>query len=170
MTPTSNDVLCEKGLQAQRHPGNIHYHNIIEQHLSQYQNAQNRKEKDAIALSVFHSVPGRFLEKHEDGKYYIASQTEVVKKIKQAFRDRRRDPRTNPGQKQKHSSKIPVKSTTSKAQKKHRIVSKMNIKPVPTMNVNPIPINQKHSPIQVDKDMKKVLDICESLTPPEEGC
>ena len=148
--PTSNDVLCEKGQKGQRHPGNIHYHTIISKYLSQYQNAQSRSDKDKIALSVFHEVPGKFLAKHEDGKYYIVSQKVAVEKIKQAFRDRGRD-RANPGQKGKQS-KAPIKSpSTSKSQKKDGTV------------IKPIPLHQKHSPIKVDKDMKRVLDLCKSL-------
>ena len=65
-TPSNNDVLLEKGLRAQRHPGNIQYRNIIQEKALEYSIAEKRIVKDNIAHSIFNRVRGRFLTR-EDG-------------------------------------------------------------------------------------------------------
>ena len=84
------DVLFEKGLRAQNHHGNIHYRSIVNERKEAYNSSNKRKNKDLVANQVWERIQGRCLTKAGNGMYYCLSKKEVMIKIKQALRDRKR--------------------------------------------------------------------------------
>jgi hypothetical protein len=165
--PSNNDVILEKGLRAQRHPGNIHYHNIIQATQLEYSVAKKRIVKDTIAHSVFNRVCGRFLTREADGKtYYVASQEMVILKIKQAMRDARKRrmektprPALVTAPQRKYHSGIARTSLAGGKQDKNR---ETNI----DLQNKPLSLHH-HSSLSkasvLDKDMMRVLDIIINL-------
>ena len=159
-TPSNNDVLLEKGLRAQRHPGNIQYRNIIQEKVFEYSDADKRSEKDNVALSVFNRVRGRFLTRDaEDGKYYVTSQEMAIVKIKQALRDRKRMEKA-PKPASAATSRKNGGSRTSIAGGKDRKIKKNT-----DIQVSPLPLHSSSlsKASVLDKDMMKVLDIIKKL-------
>ena len=148
-TPSDEDVVFEKGLKTQRRPGNVYYRQLIKEKANEYNIAETRKLKDMIAMSIFHKISStrRFLTKLDDGKYYVVSEEAVIVKIKQALRDQKRERVTNPEKKTKGTTK-------KKGQRKTDASSALN----------PIPAKREKT-IRVDKDMEKVLEICQHLSP-----
>jgi hypothetical protein len=90
--PSPNDVLFGKGHKCQNHHGNCYFRQAVTNNKIQYLQATNTFEKDAIAHNILQSVkrlniPGRFLKKAHDGKYYASSDKDALIKIKQALRE-----------------------------------------------------------------------------------
>jgi hypothetical protein len=158
-TPSNNDVLLEKGLRAQRHPGNIQYRNIIQEMALEYSVAEKRSVKDNIAHSIFNRVRGRFLTRESAGKYYVTSQEMVIFKMKQALRDRQRMEKA-PKPASAATSRKNGGSRTSIAGGKDRKIKKNT-----DIQVSPLPLHSSSlsKASVLDKDMMKVLDIIKKL-------
>ena len=140
ITPSEEDVIFEKGLKAQCHPGNVYYRQIIKEKVHEYNTTETRKIKDVIAMSIFQRINNtrrRFLAKLEDGKYSVLSEEAVIVKIKQALRDQNRGRLTTIERRRPEGG--PEKK---KGQRKTKA------SPV----LNPIPVKRDRT-IHVDKDM-----------------
>ena len=87
--PTEKDVLFGKGKGVHNHPGNRHFRNLILGLIDEYQ-ALKSLNKHQCAVKVrneIHNRNGRFLSLQ--GKHYcIETESKIMTKIKQAFRDR----------------------------------------------------------------------------------
>jgi hypothetical protein len=175
-SPSSNDVLFEKGLRAYNRPGNIHYRQVIRDKALEYNLATTHYEKDEIAYSVLPLIPGRFL-KQKDGDYHVVDQKVVITKIKQAIRDCKKN--------------IPVEITSYTNQEinskpldfrpnldqptstQHRKdLNKIPVQPTSNINqeINSEPSDFRPNPDQPTnalsrKDLNKLLDICKNLSP-----
>ena len=148
-----NDVIFEKGRRIHRHPGNIHYRNILRGNELGYHATTKRIIKDTIAHSIYNQVSGRFLTRMNDGTYEIVSQENVILKIKQAFRDRKKS--TRPSRKQRKAS------PTARISKKNKGIGEKDIKKEAESQFNPIPLNKPSLSNQekMDTDFLMVLDI-----------
>ena len=94
MNPTSNDVIKGRGVPTQNHPGNRYFRQLVADRKPQYALMQKTAEKEAIAIQILKAVqsqtpPGRFLDKRDNGSYYIVDRKVVLVKIKQALREGR---------------------------------------------------------------------------------
>jgi hypothetical protein len=160
--PSNNDVMFEKGLRTQHHPGNIHYRKIIREKAVDYSLAETRNEKDMIAHWALQQMRGKFLTRHDDGTYCVLSKEKVISKIKQALRDRRKQERLN----LEDSSKASITATSSKkevirkkaAREQSHAEAKITRK-IPK-NANRV---SSSSRVTLDKDMKRLLEICKNL-------
>ena len=86
-----NDVLCGRNKEAFNHFGNQRFRQAINSALESYKNAQSRREKSSITLSIFESIRsqgGRFLKRHEEtGRLTVLTDQQSKEKIAHAVRD-----------------------------------------------------------------------------------
>ena len=84
VVPGPNDILFGRGLPTRQLPGNVRYHDIIEDHLEQYEKTKSRFEKTVIAEIIVRTIKenygGRFLRQVRDGwgKDYIRNPEVVL--------------------------------------------------------------------------------------------
>lgn len=97
LRPHDHDIKCGRGHGNNFHPGNRFYQERVEEKRQAYKEAAGNYDKNFIAASIIDAVearspPGRFLEsKVVDGKevwFEMGSRDKVIKKIKQALRDK----------------------------------------------------------------------------------
>mmetsp|Transcript_5463 Transcript_5463/g.9552 ORF Transcript_5463/g.9552 Transcript_5463/m.9552 type:complete len:498 (-) Transcript_5463:150-1643(-) len=91
--PTDEDVICARGKEAQNHPGNVRFRQMIDLNLGEYRQAHTKKEKTTIVAKIIQNVrssppAGLFVRKHDDGKWYETGDDFAREKIGQCFRDR----------------------------------------------------------------------------------
>ena len=66
LTVQPNDVICDRDVAAQQHPGNVEYRKIIRRHRAAYQNADKRINKQMVrdeVIDLIYKTNGRFLVK-----------------------------------------------------------------------------------------------------------
>lgn len=150
--PLNDDVLFEKGLRAQNHPGNVLYRRFIKDKAVDYDLAETRHEKDMVAHYALKKVRGRFLTKHEDGMYYIVSQDIALAKVKQALRDRR-----------KEATKAKAKETSSKVRSDIESKAK-NVKRIKRTSGDKSTNRGCASSSEINSaDVKRLLQVCMNL-------
>ena len=128
IVPTSNDILCGKGLICSQHEGNKQFHAIINSKVVQYINGQKR-DKTFIVKQIIKEITvknnGRFLRKSliDPNEWYDAGKRAAREKIGHAFRnavalylDENKDDNNNKSADPIESSKV-VKQTDSVATK-----------------------------------------------------
>ncbi|KAG7367364.1 hypothetical protein IV203_030035 [Nitzschia inconspicua] len=91
--PSPNDCICGRGKEAASHPGNVKFRHLIDSNLQTYRETQSKKEKTTIVCNIIESVrsgipKGKFVRKHDDGRWYETGDDFAREKIGQCFRDR----------------------------------------------------------------------------------
>jgi len=95
--PHAHDIKCGRGHGSNMHPGNRYYQDKVMANKQSYKESRGNFDKNMIAGSILNDIqsrspPGRFLESHvSNGKEIwtiIMDQDIVIKKIKQALRDK----------------------------------------------------------------------------------
>jgi len=95
--PHAHDIKCGRGHGSNMHPGNKYYQDKVMANKQSYKESRGNFDKNMIAGSILNDIqsrspPGRFLELHvSNGKEIwsiIMDQDIVIKKIKQALRDK----------------------------------------------------------------------------------
>lgn len=95
--PHAHDIKCGRGHGSNMHPGNRYYQDKVMANKQAYNEARGNFDKNMIAGSILNQIqsrspPGRFLESHvRNGKEtwsIIMNRDTVIKKIKQALRDK----------------------------------------------------------------------------------
>ena len=94
---SNSDVLCGKGPQLLKHPGNIHYRNYVKAQLHDYCNA-TKLGKSEIMQKVLQEVNknGSFLKKNSDtNEWEQLDCKKALDKIAASFRTFKRDAKNN---------------------------------------------------------------------------
>ena len=91
--PRENDVIAGQGGGMNLHPGNIAYLNSILEWRETYWESQTNAEKNTVALEIvdfIRSQNGRFvqMENGEINRWFVLPDKFVIRKVKQALRDR----------------------------------------------------------------------------------
>ena len=92
IVPTRNDVLCGKGIVCSLHPGNQHYHALIQRHVPKYARSR-RAGKSEIVRRIIDDIvvrnKGRFLRKTKKDPiaWQHASERAVREKVSHSLRD-----------------------------------------------------------------------------------
>ena len=95
-TPNAQDVLSGRGGGINSHKGNKTFREWVNQRKEEYNLAQNKKEKIAVAMQVVHQVhqqspvPGRFLQRDTttSGQWWVEiSEANALAKTTQALRE-----------------------------------------------------------------------------------
>jgi hypothetical protein len=95
-TPNAQDVLSGRGGGINSHKGNKTFREWVNQRKEEYNLAQNKKEKIAVAMQVVHQVhqqspvPGRFLQRDTttSGQWWVEiSEAKALAKTTQALRE-----------------------------------------------------------------------------------
>jgi hypothetical protein len=89
---TEFDVLCGRGEQVNRHPGNKIFHDEKEKLQPRYLRATKRKEKTAIAQELVDLMKNRYGSRFlgyrsEKKQFYIVENKRVLEKAKQVLRE-----------------------------------------------------------------------------------
>jgi hypothetical protein len=95
--PGPLDVLQGRGLEAQVHPGNLRFRNIVAERQKVY-NKSLIHEKTAISkeiVLVIRESGGRFLRQDEGHGWKVVDDNVARAKVSAAFRDRRRKPNSS---------------------------------------------------------------------------
>ena len=155
--PSIHDVIFEKGQRAQKHPGNVHYRKVIMDKASDYNLADTRDEKDMIAHWALQQVRGNFLTRNQDGKYCIINKDTAIAKIKQALRDRRKEPKTSA----KASPSTKTKENNTPDVKRAKTTSELKTARTVPKNANRVSSSSKIN----RSDVKRLLEVCMDLEP-----
>ncbi len=94
-TPNAQDVLSGRGGGINSHKGNKTFREWVNHRKEEYNLAQNKKEKIAVAMQVVHQVqqqspPGRFLQRDTttSGQWWVeVSEAKALAKTTQALRE-----------------------------------------------------------------------------------
>lgn len=94
-TPNAQDVLSGRGGGINSHKGNKTFREWVNQRKEEYNLAQNKKEKIAVAMQIVHQVhqqspPGRFLQRDTttSGQWWVEiSEAKALAKTTQALRE-----------------------------------------------------------------------------------
>ncbi len=91
ITPNDHDVIRGRGNGANLHPGNIRFRALVKTARAGYalsSNADKRKYVDCIVQHIRSlDPPGRFLDKDEDGRWFVMDDRKANKKTRQALRE-----------------------------------------------------------------------------------
>ncbi|CAB9528778.1 expressed unknown protein [Seminavis robusta] len=89
--PTALDIMMGRGGMSNNHPGNKHYHTVLETRAWEYSQLKGRNAKTDLAWEVFHQLKregARFLKYDKPtGEYIEASNDDARKKISQRLRE-----------------------------------------------------------------------------------
>ena len=93
--PTDKDVLLGRGSAQAWRPGNVNFHNILDQYMLPYQAVRTKKAKRAIIQEIYNIITwthmGRFLDKEEAGdRYFEIEEEDAKEKIGYAIRYRKK--------------------------------------------------------------------------------
>ena len=55
-SPSPYDVICDRKKEARAHPGNIHFHQLVEQFSSAYSNAKSKPQRSAVVTEIVNAV------------------------------------------------------------------------------------------------------------------
>ena len=110
MKPNPNDVLKGRGVPIQNHPGNQYFRKVVASRKTQYALMTKLEDKEAIANQVFIAIQsqtpqGRFLEPTGNGEYRLLDRKSIMRKIKQALREKLEKKNTS------YESKPPAKKS-----------------------------------------------------------
>ena len=94
VVPKDEDVLFGRGAMTNHHPGNKLYRGEIDRLRPQFQAIpdENGNKKTSMSWEVVHFVhnlKGRFLDKDDEGKWYVVDDNEARKKAIQALREKK---------------------------------------------------------------------------------
>lgn len=90
--PKPHDVLFGRGNVLQKHPGNVRFRKWLESYREAYEETPKSRRRDlatAVTLELF-SYGVRFLKQNEHKQWVTVDITDVVEKICQLFRSRRK--------------------------------------------------------------------------------
>lgn len=93
--PTENDILYGRGHFTNKHPGNIHYRNVVIELKPTYQLlTMKEKKKMDVPMQVIKTMKDedrRFLmKKDEDGLWYEVSDKKAREKARQALTEQKK--------------------------------------------------------------------------------
>ena len=167
ITPSTYDVVFEKGLSFQNHPGNVHYRKVIKEKAADYNLAETRMEKDMIAHWALQQIHGKFLIRTKDDKvglyiFTVVSKEKVISKIKQALRDRRKQQPNIEDFSSKASTKA-ISMTKENLKRNGRRDERRDESHTEARKSKYMSKNTFSSTGRLDPDMKKLIDICKNL-------
>lgn len=96
LVPHPHDVKYGRGYALNFHPGNRFYQDRIQENIQAYKESIGNYDRNMIAAAIFNKVqsrspPGRFLESRVLNRkevWYCIAKDKVIRKIKQALRDK----------------------------------------------------------------------------------
>ena len=88
--PGTYDVICQKGKQAKRHPGNRRYRHLIDMCVKKYAMAETRIEKSTIVSeivdAIYLSSPDGGFVRYQDGQWWEVGTPQAREKTGQLLR------------------------------------------------------------------------------------
>ena len=91
--PSNTDVVLGRGSAQAWRPGNVRFHNYLDQIFPRYQSARTKRAKRAIVQEIYDHITasGSFLESEQSGeRYIIIEEDEAKEKIGYAIRYRKK--------------------------------------------------------------------------------
>lgn len=90
--PGPFDVICSQGKTAKAHPGNIHFHKVIQKWAKEYSAATEKKVKSKIVRNIIETIQakspnGGFVKKDSDGQWKMVGFEQAREKVSQSLRD-----------------------------------------------------------------------------------
>lgn len=91
ITPNDNDVLKGRGNGANLHPGNIRFRALVKAARAGYA-LSSKADKRMYASCIVQQIssldpPGRFLDKDEEGRWFVMDEKKSMDKTRQALRE-----------------------------------------------------------------------------------
>ena len=79
------DVLCGRGPGVYLHPGNRSYLDMVRARIPEYRAMTDRRDKTNLSRSIVNQF--RFVNQDEDGRFYVISNEQALRKTSQALRE-----------------------------------------------------------------------------------
>eukprot|EP00521_Asterionellopsis_glacialis_P011489 CAMPEP_0195303236 /NCGR_PEP_ID=MMETSP0707-20130614/32455_1 /TAXON_ID=33640 /ORGANISM="Asterionellopsis glacialis, Strain CCMP134" /LENGTH=249 /DNA_ID=CAMNT_0040366723 /DNA_START=29 /DNA_END=775 /DNA_ORIENTATION=+ len=89
LKPTNSDVLFGRGRGIMMHPGNLHFHEIVDENRERYQDAKKLAKMQITkeTIEIIRSSGGRFLTRNPENKMYEEADEQCIRdKVSHLFR------------------------------------------------------------------------------------